>query len=246
MPATRHHDPLTRARAELLLWAGGLGAVTAEALAERERVSLASARGRLVAAHRSGAMAAWRLLRDQPAIYTVTRSGLRAADGRGLAPARLSAGSARHASACCSAAVALEQAYPGRAVWGEPAIRRHERERGRALAELGRLTPRGEAPVRHRPDLLLIGERPEQPPIAVEVELTVKSPERLRGICLAWARSRHVGGVIYLAAPEVLGALRRSIELVRATDRIVPVALDALDDGSAAVGSLARTIAAGA
>ena len=68
----------------------------------------------------------------------------------------------------------------------------------------------------------------EQLPVAVEVELTVKGPERLTGICLAWARCRTVAGVLYLAPPEVQRALRRAIVRAQAQEQVVVLGLDAL------------------
>jgi len=65
-------------------------------------------------------------------------------------------------------------------------------------------------------------------PVAVEVELTVKGPERLAGICLAWARCRTVAGVLYLAPPEVQRALQRAITRAQAQEQIVVLGLDAL------------------
>lgn len=65
-------------------------------------------------------------------------------------------------------------------------------------------------------------------PVAVEVELTVKGPERLTGICLAWARCRTVAGVLYLAPPEVQRALQRAIARAQAQEQIVVLGLDAL------------------
>ncbi len=77
-------------------------------------------------------------------------------------------------------------------------------------------------PRAHRPDLLL---EPASPagglPVAVEVELTVKAPERLAAVCLAWARSRAVSGVLYLAAPEVRVPLGRAIARAGAGERLV-------------------------
>src|SRR5690349_8212948 len=111
-------------RRELLRWAAGLGAVTAEALAAREREPRpASARGRLVAARRAGLMQEWRLLRGT-VLYTVTSAGMRAGGIAGLAPARVSATVAAHAAQCCAAAVALEASYgDAYTVLGEPAMR---------------------------------------------------------------------------------------------------------------------------
>jgi hypothetical protein len=171
------------------------------------------------------------LLRDQPTIYTATARGLKLAGMSGVEPTRVSPGGARHAILSCAAAVALEQTYPDWLVLGEPLVRRLERDRSRPFAEIGRLASGSGAKARHRPDLLLVDTRQiGGPPIAVEVELTVKGPRRLRSICLAWARSGEVAGVIYLAAPEVMAPLRRAIEGAGADGRIVVLGWEALND----------------
>jgi hypothetical protein len=222
-------DTCSPSRRELLSWAAGLGAVTAESLCTREGIGLASARARLAAAERDAMTKAWRLVRDQPALHTVTRQGLRAAEEAGLTPGRISPGAARHAVACCHAAVRLEAAFPGHAVLGEPAIRRRERELGFASAVLAASLGCGGTAARHRPDLLLAAPGGgDRGPIAVEVELTVKAPRRLEAICRAWGRSREVSGVIYLAAPEVLAPLARAIQSAGAGERIAVLTLDAL------------------
>lgn len=202
---------------ELLRWSAGLGAVTSEALAAREQTQRpAAARGRLAAARRAGLMEDWRLLHGRPALYTVTRAGLRAAGVVGLTPARVSAAVAAHASECCAAAVALEAAY-GEAyvVLGEPAIR---------ATGLGFAVAPGQRS--HRPDLLLLPRDVEEPPIAVEVELTVKSPRRLETICRGWARDRTVGAAIYIAPQDVQAPLRAAIEKSGAGDRIAVLGLE--------------------
>ena len=208
--------PISKGQLELVRWTAGLGAVTAEALAVRDRTPRpASARGRLAFARRAGLMQEWRLLRGRPVLYTVTRGGLRAAEIVGLAPMRVSASSAAHAVECCRAAVALEAAYgEGHTVAGEPAIR--STGIGLALAP-GQRT--------HRPDLLLVPREGRQPPIAVEVELTVKSPRRLETICRCWARERSVCGAIYVVSPEVKAPLRRAIERTGAGDQIAVLEL---------------------
>ena len=65
-------------------------------------------------------------------------------------------------------------------------------------------------------------------PVAVEVELTVKAPARLAGICRAWARSREVSGVLYLATAEVLPPLARAVESARAGECLIVLALEAI------------------
>ncbi len=231
-------------RAEMLAWAASLGAVTPEAVSRHDGCTISSARGRLAAAERAGLLAAHRLLRGEPALYTVTRSGMRAAAVADLEPARVSPGGARHAIACCTVAPELEHAFPDHLLLGEPALRREERRSGAPLASI-RLGPgAGRWSSDHRPDLVLL-ERAGRgsAPVAVEVELTVKAPERLRAICRGWARSRRVAGVLYLVAPEVRAPLLRAIEAAGGCDRIVPVDLDALSHPEEPTPELHRTVA---
>jgi hypothetical protein len=214
---------------EILRWIAGLGAVTAEALAIRLQIGIRSARARLLAAERRGLLARHRPLADRPSLYTVTRQGLRAIGARGLDPARVSAAGASHLIECAHAAAALELGYPDHQVAGERELRRVEREQGRVLAsaELG-IDAHARAS-RHRPDLVLW---PRDPcaglPVAIEVELTVKAPDRLLAICRAWARARCVSGVVYLVAPDVERALLTAVDRTRAGRRIAIVPLDAL------------------
>ena len=235
--ATRRPAPLEAARRtppspgqlEIVRWTGSLGAVSAEALAERMDVSVASARARLSAAERAGWLARGRPLAGQPALYSATAAGLRACGARGLEPGKVSASAAAHLLACARVAAALEWCYPGYRVLGEREVRLLERELGRPLAsaDLG-LGAHGEL-LLHRCDLVLWPDRPDAGlPVAVEVELTRKAPARLAAICRAWARCREVAGVLYLAPAEVRSALTRAVERASAGERIVVVDLDAL------------------
>ena len=228
MPA---RSELSERQSELIRWCACLGAVTADALAVHDRSSVRSARSRLADTERHRLTRAWRLLRGQPTVYTVTARGLRLAGVSGVEPSRVSPGGARHAILCCAAAVSLEHLYPEWVVLGEPSIRCLEREKSRPLAQIGRLAPGSGAKPRHRPDLLLVDRRDAGGlPIAVEIELTVKGAARLRAICLAWARTHEVAGVMYLAAPEVMAPLRRAIDGAGAGERIVALSLEGLLD----------------
>ena len=231
------------AQADMLRWSAGLGAVSAEALATHEWCGVASARSRLAAAQRRGLMSAWRLLHGQPGLYTVTRAGMRAARIEGLEPSRVSPGGARHAAACCAVAAQLERAFPDHRLLGEPALRREERRRGRPFASVSLSALEAGGRARHRPDLAILA-RPSAiaGPVVVEVELTVKSPQRLLAICRAWARSREIAGVLYLVAPEVQGPLLRAIDSAHAAERIVPVVLEALEEIEPGTGPPERTI----
>jgi hypothetical protein len=217
------------AQLAILRWTARLGAVTAEALAERDGCTLASARGRLLAAERAGLLSRRRVLAGAPALYTVTAAGMRACGLRGLEPCRVSVANAAHAIACAAVAVALERAYPDHRVMGERELRCEERESRAQLASAQLALGGDGVALLHRPDLVLWPETLSEPlPVAVEVELTVKAPQRLLEICLAWARCHCVAGTLYLAATEVQRPLARAIERAQAGERIVAVSLDAL------------------
>ncbi len=227
--------------AGIIAWAAGLGAGTAEALAREHGWTLAAARARLAHAERRGLLSSWRPLRDQPALYTATRAGLRAAGIIGIEPARVSAGAARHAVVCSLVAAELRHRYPDHRVVGEAELRREERSAAALLASAPVI---GRGPVTHRPDLALLGGRAGCPTIAVEVELTVKSPRRLAAICLGWARAGHLGGVLYLAPAAVRPALWRAIEQSRSADMVAVVALETLEGADG--GPIERAITGGA
>ncbi len=216
-------------RIDLLRWAAGLGAVTSESLACRRGVSVASARATLGAAVRSRQLTRHRPLTGRPALYTITRAGLRSSALTGIEPCRVSPAGAQHMIACAQVAAVLERRYPDRIVIGERELRRREREAGALLASAVLRRAGMHGALMHRPDLVLVA-RPGRRgrPVAVEVELTIKAPRRLAEICRAWARSRHVDGVLYLAPPAVERALGRAIDAAQASERIVVVPLDSL------------------
>ncbi len=210
-----------------------LGALTAEALAELEGCTCASARGRLQAAVRAGLAGRVRPLRGAPSLFTATRAGMALVGLAGEEPTRVSAASARHQIACAHAAAALSRCYPHHLVCGERELQRDERALGRRLASARMSCSRwGDS---HRPDLVMWPPAHGAGPLAVEVELSAKAPARLREICLAWARARHVAGVLYLAAPAALRPVGRAICQAGAEDRIVLVALETLDSPASPV-----------
>jgi hypothetical protein len=214
---------------DVLRWAAGLGAVTAPAFALRNEVSLASARATLAAAARRGELVRSRPLAGAPALYTLSARGARLAGVGGAAGCRVSAASATHLSACALAAAGLHRCYPDRCVVGERELRRLEglHEVLLASAELGAHS--GGDRLTHRPDLVLLAARPDtELPVAVEVELALKAPRRLEAICSAWARCRHVAGVLYVASDEARRGVQRAVERTGAGDRVAVVSLDAL------------------
>jgi len=214
-------------RTALMRWVTRLGAVTAQALAERDECSLASARGRLQAAVRAGFATSARPLHGAPRLFTATRSGMALAGFAANDPTRVGPGGARHQIACAHAAVALERRYPHHLVSGERELQFDEGAAGVALAS-ARMSWRSRWGDSHRPDLVLWPASTEGLPVVVEVELTPKAPARLVEICRAWARSRHVGGVLYLAAPAAMVPVARAINAAAAQERIALISLEAL------------------
>jgi hypothetical protein len=216
-------------RAELLRWTARIGAVTADALALLQDVSVASASARLAAASRAKLLARHHLLVGQPALYTATAAGVRVCGVEELEPVRISVANAPHMLACARAAAALQRRYPDHCVSSERELRRDERHAGAPLASAVLARTAGERAVLHRPDLVLWPPRGrEGAPIAVEVELAVKAPRRLTEICRAWARTREIDGVLYLASPAAHRALTRAVEQAAAGERITIVALETL------------------
>jgi len=222
-------------RVALLQWTARVGAVTPDALAYLDRVSLASARSRLGRLTRERMLVRRRLLVGEPSLYTITRAGLRYAGLPWLEPCRVSVAGESHTLAIARAAAALQRCYPDHEVIGERELRRRERFLARPLASTP-LASRGESGL-HRPDLVLVPPASEQLPVAVEVELTLKAPRRLVEICRAWSFSRDIAGVLYVAPAGVRRALDRAIASVGA-ERIVVLPLDALallDDPGATI-----------
>ncbi len=228
--STHATDPNSPAQVQLMRWMTSLGAVTAEALAELETCTPASARGRLQGAVRTGLATRVRPLHGAPSLFIATRAGMALAGLPGEEPTRVSASSARHQIACAHAAATLARRYPHHLVCGERELQRDERALGRRLAS-ARMSWRSQWGESHRPDLVLWPPGAGTAPLAVEVELTVKAPARLLEICRAWARARHVAGVLYLAAPAALGPVARAIRQAGAEDRIALLGLDTLLDG---------------
>jgi hypothetical protein len=127
------------AQAAMLAWTAGLGAVTPEALAEREDVSAKIASGRLDEAVRLGLLDRESLLVGYSSLYTVTPKGRRLARkyqdaGEYVYPERLrtsrvSIKDARHMIACAGVTAALER-RSARGNGGWPAWRLREPEGG--------------------------------------------------------------------------------------------------------------------
>jgi hypothetical protein len=217
---------------EATRWAAELGAVTADALATRSRVSVASARAVLQSGVRAGVLSRSQPLHCRPALYAATARGLRATGSLSLGAGRVSASNAAHLMAVAHVAASLERRQADHRVQGERELRRDERLAGRALASARLGTAPNGSPALHRADLVLWPDREGALPVVVEVELTIKAPRRLAAICRAWARCQLIDAVLYYAPPDVSRAVRRAIEDAHAGDRVVVLPL--ADTASAA------------
>lgn len=227
----------------ILRWTASVGAITADALAHRLDVGVASAHGRLNSATRKAVLERHRLLAHAPALYTVTPAGLRAAGIGDFGICRVSAGNALHTLLCAHAAAELQRRYPDQRVVGEHELRCEERRSAGALASAVMRARGPRDSLLHRPDLVLWPATAESArPLAVEIELTVKAPRRLEDICRAWARSRDVSGVVYFAPSHVERAVLRAIDRAQAARRIAVLPLASLPLAAAQAMPIERSI----
>ncbi len=228
-------------RARMLAWTTAVGAITAEALSKRDALSVATAKDRLDEAVGLGLLERHALLVGYSDLYTVTGPGRtearRHSDAggytypEGLRTARATIRDARHTIACASVMAGLERAYPDCRVIAERELHREEHAQQRRL---GSVSVRRYGQTRsHYPDIVIwpppTAGGPPPLPIAVEVELTMKSKEELTAICLAFARSRDIEAAVYFAETTRLKErLLHTVERLNAEEMIVVVPLSAI------------------
>jgi hypothetical protein len=214
----------TERDAEIVDWVGRLGAAGAEHVMARFGMGRSWAYARLSRLVEDGLLEQKQLLHRQPGLYVATAEGLRWRGLQRLGVQRLSVGGFEHARQVASAAGALHADLPGWTQLSERELRVVESECGElvASARLGELP--GGRPALHRPDLALIS--PQRRVLAVEVELSVKAPRRLQAICRAYARTRHISHVYYLATRPAARAVSRAVVDTRAHDRITVLAVE--------------------
>jgi len=194
---------------EIVHWIGRMGAVTLDQVRARFRLGRTVAYRRVAACVEGGLIERVALLRGQPALLRATRHGLRYC-GLRLGVAQLPPELVGHWICSGGVAVSLEREYGATAVRSEREIRVLEREEGRAIAS-ARLRSADGIERFHLPDLAVSAPSGV---IAIEVELTPKSPKRLVRIIKAWRRARWVESVRYYVPA---GGTRRGVE--RAVDR---------------------------
>lgn len=235
MSMTKYVPQQVLERAAIVAWTTGLSAITAEALAERNELSVAEARECLDEAVRLEVMEKRSILVGYSPLYTATNYGRRLArkhevDGGytyplGLKKCTVAIGSARHTIACSSVAAALQRRYPNHRIIGDRELRKEECEQKYPLISVDVASYTGRR--FHSPDLVIWppvtpGE-PEVPlPVAVEVELTLKTKEELTEICRAMSFCRHIEAALYYAeTTKIEEKLLDVITELKAEDKIV-------------------------
>jgi hypothetical protein len=208
---------------EIVGWVGRLGAAGAEHVMARFGMRRSWAYARLSRLVADGLLEQKTLLYRQPGLYVASAEGLRWCGLERLGVYRVGPGGFQHTREAATAAVALHRGLPGGEVLSEREFRVAESDRGELVAsvKVGELP--GGRPALHRPDLAVLSGDGRS--VAVEVELSVKAPRRLAGICRGYARARHIERVYYLAAPAAARAVARAVAETRAQDRIVVLAL---------------------
>lgn len=205
----------------MLDWLAATGAASASELAAVAALGSRAVLTRLRALEQAGLVNSAELLRGEPALHALTRRGLRAAGRPELDPVAISTSSFGHCLAVARVAVALRAA--GESVGGERELRAFERIEGKSLASAAVGVARDGGTAWHRPDLVCWRAGG---PLAIEVELTVKAPERLRAVVRGWARSRLVEGVVYYATTPAARALTAAVRIEGAHESVAILALE--------------------
>jgi hypothetical protein len=243
MSIARHLPQQAVERAATVAWATGMNAITPEALATRNELSIAVAREHLDEAVRLELMDRHALLVGYSDLYTATDYGRKLARKYeaiggysycpGLKKCRVSIGGARHLIACASVAAALERRYPDYRVIGELELRKEEREQRYPLISMD--VPGQSWKRLHSPDLVVWppaepGEPPPLP-VAIEVELSLKKKEELTAICRGLAHARNIEATVYYAGDrKIEEKLLDVIEELQAEETIVVNPLSAIID----------------
>jgi hypothetical protein len=141
-------------------------------------------------------------------VIAATLRGLRDTDRRELGPAAVSVYSATHSIACALLGAELERA--GEVIFSERELAHEERWLGERIYST---QPNWPEPGFHRPDLIWQQEAGEIP---MEVEISEKSPERLRQILDSWGRrhgfDRWPARVFYVCSEKTMRPVKRAIE----------------------------------
>jgi len=221
----------------LVHYIGLWGAVGIEHVEQRFGVGRSAAYDRVARCVEAGLLERVSLLREEPTLLRATAVGLRFACLDDFPVAQVSPGSTRHWLRCASVGAFLGNVCGWEKVVAEREIRHaQEGEWGPLLSAKVGESPDG-SPRLHRPDLALVGPPvplPVELPLAIEVELSAKSPRRLAEIMRAWRRASWVGNVLYLCEPgKPYRAVSRAVRKAHAQERVLVLPLSESVEGKA-------------
>lgn len=183
---------------ELVRLVGRHGAMTIEQVMRAMRCGRSVSYQRVARCVEGGLIERLTIPGVSSAVLIATRAGLSYA-GLGLPVAKVSPANVTHMLRCTTLAIRIELTRAGRRVFTEREIVLEESIRGKQFASVvvGRF--RGK-PKMHRADLLVERQdsEGEKHLIPIEVELTPKSPARLRGIIKAWRYAVMTGRFLHV------------------------------------------------
>lgn len=205
---------------ELVRLVGRHGLMSVEQAMAAMRVGRTATYRRAASCIEAGLLERLDILRSEPSLLRATREGLRYA-GVGMPVARVSPGVVDHMLRCTAVALKAAARYGPDRVLSEREIVVAEAVEGRPLASAPLEARRG-AQRFHRADIAVLRE---EGTIAIEVELTPKSPRRLAYLIRAWRRAittSALAEVHYLCEPgQTRRAVERAVANVRAEQFIV-------------------------
>ena len=185
---------------ELVRLIGRHGAMTIEHVMRAMGAGKSATYRRFARCEKAGLVKRCLFVGADAAVLHATKAGLLYAR-LGLPVAAISPATVEHMLRCTSVAISLGERVGHDRVLTEREIVLEEAIEDRQIASVPIGSFRGR-PRMHRADLAVLVD---EGTIAVEVELTPKSPARLRGIVSAWARAAYTGVVAevhYLCEPE--------------------------------------------
>lgn len=204
---------------ELIRLVGRHGLVTIEHLMSAMGVGQAITYRRVARCIDAGLLERHAILASEPSVLRATQAGLRFA-GLVLPTASISPATVTHTLRCAGIVIATERSNPDWRILTEREIVLAEQLEGRRIASVRIGTAHGK-PRYHRADMAAFTE---EGVLVAEMELTPKSPARLRTIIAAWYRAPYIHCVDYLCAPgQTHRAVKRTVKKLRAQEKIVVV-----------------------
>ncbi len=208
---------------EICGWVGRMGAVEVRHIQRRWGVCRSVAYGLVGRLVEAGLLQRVPTLPGDPTLIAATSDGIDYAH-LALPQAKVGPTQVDHWLWCADVVLWAEERWGPGAVTTERELRWIELAEGKPIGScvVGEL-PDGR-PMLHRPDLLVSGPSGR---IAIEVELSVKTPRRLEAIVRSWRRARHLDEVLYLVAtgpPQ--RAVERAVRKAHAEERVRVIELE--------------------